>query len=138
LLQGAARIGGVIFHLRLDENHGLGWKSPIYCDNRLSLSYPEVRTYIKNALSEAIRTHFPAVEIIAGVATAGSTAFVSVPEGVYPDRPQSPPPRPADPEAAAAAVVQAKQKLATAKPSVSPSSWTICSTFGTWEKQWRQ
>ena len=48
-------------------------------------------------------------------------AFVSVPEGVYPDRPQSPPPRPADPETAAA-VAQAKQKLATAKPSVAPSA----------------
>jgi orotate phosphoribosyltransferase len=48
-----------------------GWNSPIYCDNRLSLSYPEVRTYIKNALADAIRTTFPAAELIAGVATAG-------------------------------------------------------------------
>ena len=48
-----------------------GWKSPIYCDNRLSLSYPEVRTYIKNALADAIREKFPTAEIIAGVATAG-------------------------------------------------------------------
>ncbi|WP_298348548.1 orotate phosphoribosyltransferase [Runella sp.] len=48
-----------------------GWKSPIYCDNRLSLSYPEVRTYIKKALADAIRDKFPAAEIIAGVATAG-------------------------------------------------------------------
>ena len=31
-----------------------GWKSPIYCDNRLSLSYPEIRTAIKNGLVEAI------------------------------------------------------------------------------------
>lgn len=48
-----------------------GWNSPIYCDNRLSLSYPEVRTYIKNALADAIRIAFPAAELIAGVATAG-------------------------------------------------------------------
>ncbi|MCA0234484.1 MAG: orotate phosphoribosyltransferase [Bacteroidetes bacterium] len=48
-----------------------GWNSPIYCDNRLSLSYPEVRTYIKNALADAIRATFPAAELIAGVATAG-------------------------------------------------------------------
>lgn len=48
-----------------------GWKSPIYCDNRLSLSFPEVRTYIKNNLVAAIRSNFPAVEGIAGVATAG-------------------------------------------------------------------
>lgn len=48
-----------------------GWKSPIYCDNRVTLSYPETRTIIKNALAEAIRRQFPAVEILAGVATAG-------------------------------------------------------------------
>jgi orotate phosphoribosyltransferase len=48
-----------------------GWKSPIYCDNRLSLSFPAVRTYIKNALAEAIQANFPEADIIAGVATAG-------------------------------------------------------------------
>lgn len=48
-----------------------GWKSPIYCDNRLSLSHPEVRTYIKNALAEKIRVEFAGVEAIVGVATAG-------------------------------------------------------------------
>ena len=48
-----------------------GWKSPIYCDNRMSLSYPEVRTYIKNALCEVIRNKYPKAEAIAGVATAG-------------------------------------------------------------------
>ncbi|WP_461070179.1 orotate phosphoribosyltransferase [Spirosoma horti] len=48
-----------------------GWKSPIYCDNRVTLAYPEVRTYIKNALADAIRERFPSVEVIAGVATAG-------------------------------------------------------------------
>lgn len=48
-----------------------GWKSPIYCDNRLSLSFPDVRTKIKEALVEAVRSHFPGAESIAGVATAG-------------------------------------------------------------------
>ena len=48
-----------------------GWKSPIYCDNRLSLSYPEVRTYIKNQLANTIKENFNEVEAIAGVATAG-------------------------------------------------------------------
>lgn len=48
-----------------------GWKSPIYCDNRMSLSFPETRTYIKQALADACKTHFPEVESIAGVATAG-------------------------------------------------------------------
>ncbi len=48
-----------------------GWKSPIYCDNRLSLSYPDVRSYIKRCLAQAIRENFPKAEVIAGVATAG-------------------------------------------------------------------
>lgn len=48
-----------------------GWKSPIYCDNRLSLSFPAIRTYIKEALADAVRAHFPDAEAIAGVATAG-------------------------------------------------------------------
>jgi orotate phosphoribosyltransferase len=48
-----------------------GWKSPIYCDNRLSLSFPEVRQTIKNGLVEAIQENFFTAEAIAGVATAG-------------------------------------------------------------------
>lgn len=48
-----------------------GWKSPIYCDNRVTLAYSDVRSYIKNALADAIRQHFPQAEVIAGVATAG-------------------------------------------------------------------
>jgi orotate phosphoribosyltransferase len=48
-----------------------GWKSPIYCDNRLALSYPDVRTFIKENLVKAIRANFTEVEAIAGVATAG-------------------------------------------------------------------
>lgn len=48
-----------------------GWKSPIYCDNRLSLSFPETRTFIKEALAEAAKAQFPGYEAVAGVATAG-------------------------------------------------------------------
>lgn len=48
-----------------------GWKSPIYCDNRLSLSYPDIRTAIKEGLEQVIRENFAAAEAIAGVATAG-------------------------------------------------------------------
>jgi orotate phosphoribosyltransferase len=48
-----------------------GWKSPIYCDNRLSLSYPQIRNTIKNALVQAIRENFFTAESISGVATAG-------------------------------------------------------------------
>lgn len=46
-----------------------GWKSPIYCDNRKTLSYPSVRTLIKKALADTIKQEFPEVEAIAGVAT---------------------------------------------------------------------
>ena len=53
-----------------------GWKSPIYCDNRVTLAYPDVRIFIKNALADAIRQRFPSAEVIAGVATAG------IPQGV--------------------------------------------------------
>lgn len=48
-----------------------GWKSPIYCDNRLSLSYPKTRSYIKNQLAQTISATFEDVEAIVGVATAG-------------------------------------------------------------------
>ncbi|MCA6073896.1 orotate phosphoribosyltransferase [Fulvivirga sedimenti] len=53
-----------------------GWKSPIYCDNRLSLSYPDIRSMIRENLSELIRLRFPDASVIAGVATAG------IPQGV--------------------------------------------------------
>lgn len=46
-----------------------GWKSPIYCDNRKTLSYPATRTYIKNSLVHVILELYPEVEVIAGVAT---------------------------------------------------------------------
>lgn len=48
-----------------------GWKSPVYCDNRLSLSYPDIRSYIKRSIVQAIREAFPKADAIAGVATAG-------------------------------------------------------------------
>jgi len=48
-----------------------GWLSPIYCDNRVTLAYPEVRSYIKDALANVIRQQFAGAEVIAGVATAG-------------------------------------------------------------------
>lgn len=48
-----------------------GWKSPIYCDNRLALSYPNIRTSIKEALAASVKKYFPGAECIAGVATAG-------------------------------------------------------------------
>jgi orotate phosphoribosyltransferase len=46
-----------------------GWKSPIYCDNRMTLSFPAVRSYIRDAFAEKVKELYPEVMIIAGVAT---------------------------------------------------------------------
>lgn len=46
-----------------------GWKSPIYCDNRKTLSYPDVRTLIKIEIARIIRETYGSVDVIAGVAT---------------------------------------------------------------------
>src|SRR4051812_9191445 len=48
-----------------------GWKSPIYSDNRLSLSHPAIRSYIKKELGKLIHTAYPDVQAVIGVATAG-------------------------------------------------------------------
>ncbi|WP_042348991.1 orotate phosphoribosyltransferase [Bacillus massiliigorillae] len=48
-----------------------GMKSPIYCDNRLTLSYPAVRKEIAKGLAKLVREHYPTVDVIAGTATAG-------------------------------------------------------------------
>ena len=48
-----------------------GIKSPIYCDNRLTLTAPEVRTDVEKALAETIREHYPDVEVLMGTSTAG-------------------------------------------------------------------
>ena len=55
-----------------------GLKSPIYCDNRKTLSFPEVRTHIKEGLVHLIKTKFPQVEVIAGVATGAIAQGVLV------------------------------------------------------------
>ena len=48
-----------------------GLKSPIYCDNRLTMSYPSVRKEIAQGLAELIQENFPDANVIAGTATAG-------------------------------------------------------------------
>lgn len=48
-----------------------GWKSPIYCDNRVTLSFPAIRTFIRQNYSEAILEKFGKPDVIAGVATGG-------------------------------------------------------------------
>ena len=56
-----------------------GIKSPIYCDNRLTLSYPETRKVVEEGLAEIIKTHFPTCEVVMGTSTAGipHAAYVS-------------------------------------------------------------
>ncbi len=48
-----------------------GWKSPIYCDNRLTLSYPQIRTYIRQEFVKLIQEEIGEVDLIVGVATGG-------------------------------------------------------------------
>ena len=48
-----------------------GIKSPVYCDNRLTLTAPEVRTDVENALAETIRREYPDAEVLMGTSTAG-------------------------------------------------------------------
>ena len=56
-----------------------GIKSPIYCDNRLTLSYPETRKVVEEGLAETIRKYFPTCEVVMGTSTAGipHAAYVS-------------------------------------------------------------
>lgn len=56
-----------------------GIKSPIYCDNRLTLSYPEVRKVIEEGLASIIREYYPTCEVVMGTSTAGiaHAAYVS-------------------------------------------------------------
>lgn len=46
-----------------------GWKSPFYCDNRKTLSFPDLRTFVKVELTRTILENFPEAEAVAGVAT---------------------------------------------------------------------
>ena len=63
---------GAVF-LRPDEpfTWASGIKSPIYCDNRLTLTAPAVRTAVEKGLVELIRTHYPDAEVLMGTSTAG-------------------------------------------------------------------
>ncbi|MDG1035398.1 MAG: orotate phosphoribosyltransferase [Crocinitomicaceae bacterium] len=61
--------------IKLSPNKPFTWasgiKSPIYCDNRVTLSYPNIRTFMRQAYAESILDHFGKPDVIAGVATGG-------------------------------------------------------------------
>ncbi len=59
-----------------------GWQSPIYCDNRVTLSYPEIRNYIKDAFTQIIEDAFPSPDLVAGVATGAIAQGVLVAEAM--------------------------------------------------------
>ena len=71
-IAGALLSIGAVF-LRPEEpfTWASGIKSPIYCDNRLTLTAPEVRDQVENGLMETIRREYPDVEVLMGTATAG-------------------------------------------------------------------
>ena len=61
--------------VKLNNEHPFTWasgrKSPIYCDNRVTLSYPEIRTFIRQRFTEIVSEMWGDVDVIAGVATGG-------------------------------------------------------------------
>ena len=71
-IAGALLSIGAVF-LRPEEpfTWASGIKSPIYCDNRLTLTAPEVRDQVENGLMETIRREYPDVEVLMGTSTAG-------------------------------------------------------------------
>ena len=57
-----------------------GWKSPIYCDNRKTLSFPEVRSFIRDSFAGVVSEYYPGADLIAGVATGAIAHGVLVAE----------------------------------------------------------
>ena len=65
------KIKAVFFRPEEPFTWASGIKSPVYCDNRLTLTAPEVRNDVENALAEIIRKEYPTVEVLMGTSTAG-------------------------------------------------------------------
>ena len=65
------KIKAVFFRPEEPFTWASGIKSPVYCDNRLTLTAPEVRTDVENGLAAVIREHYPDVEVLMGTSTAG-------------------------------------------------------------------
>ena len=65
------KIKAVFFRPNEPFTWASGIKSPVYCDNRLTLTAPEVRNDLENALAETIKEHYPEAEVLMGTSTAG-------------------------------------------------------------------
>jgi orotate phosphoribosyltransferase len=65
------RIKAIKLSLEKPFTWASGWKSPIYCDNRITLSYPSIRNYIRQQFVQIISDEFGDVDVITGVATGG-------------------------------------------------------------------
>ena len=65
------KIKAVFFRPEEPFTWASGIKSPVYCDNRLTLTAPEVRIHVEEGLAELIRTHYPEAEVLMGTSTAG-------------------------------------------------------------------
>ena len=71
LAKSLLQINAIILQPNNPFKWAAGWNSPIYCDNRKTLSYPEIRNYIRQGLAAIIKNHYKGANVIAGVATAG-------------------------------------------------------------------
>ena len=71
IAEGLLSIRAVFFRPEEPFIWASGIKSPVYCDNRLILTAPDVRTEVETALTEVIRTHYPEAEVLMGTSTAG-------------------------------------------------------------------
>ena len=65
------KIKAVFFRPEEPFTWASGIKSPVYCDNRLTLTAPEVRNDVENALAEVVKEHYPEAEVLMGTSTAG-------------------------------------------------------------------
>lgn len=71
IAQDLLKIKAVFFRPDEPFTWASGIKSPVYCDNRLTLTAPEVRNHVENALAETIRREYPDAEVLMGTSTAG-------------------------------------------------------------------
>ena len=71
IAQDLLKIRAVFFRPEEPFTWASGIKSPVYCDNRLTLTAPEVRCHVETALAETIRREYPDAEVLMGTSTAG-------------------------------------------------------------------